>query len=619
MNRFNLFLLFNLGMLSFSANAQKENNQWVFGHKNGLNFNTGTPVFFTSSNISVEGSSSVSDASGNLLFYSNGNDVWDATHTLMPNGTGILGNGPSFQAAGSATQGVGISQSLSKPNQYYLFTLDANEDLNGTIYPGYLRYSIIDMSLNGGKGDVVSTQKNIVVDSFMSEKMAFIKGADCSYWLLTHKHNRPDFLAFKIDHAGVHPAVVSTTGLNPSGPFGGELKASPDGKKVVMTAQNTSLASVIELSDFNSSTGTVSNTLALDATNNITRYGYSFSPDSKMLYVTNSLPSFFTSYGNILQFDISQLPNVSAVMASRYVVAYTNKDFNGLRLAPDGAIYVAMRGTPIIARIKNPNIAGVGCNYDSVGLSQPATALFPLATSAILYGHGLGLDALVMPVDTVLNSSSDTAICLGNEVVLTVPAGLFSYRWDDGNETNERAINEPGVYWVAYQENACNYIVDTFIIQIRDIKPEITIDEFELGTTQAYNSYQWYLNEVAIPGATNRIYKVKENGNYTVEVVDSAGCSGMSDVYLVSNVSVDELQQASKMIKCYPNPAKDMLFIDAPLAVDLMLYSIDGRVIKTEHKASAIAIRNLVPGIYLLKAYKAGTEHLLGVHKIVKQ
>ncbi len=139
--------------------AQKENNKWTFGYNNGLDFSSGAPVFFKSNNVSVEGSASVSDAEGNLLFYSNGNTVWDADGAQMPNGGGIQGNGPSFQAAGSCTQGVGISRSVAHSEQYYLFTLDAYEDLNPA-YPGYLRYSVIDMSLNNGKGDVVATEKN---------------------------------------------------------------------------------------------------------------------------------------------------------------------------------------------------------------------------------------------------------------------------------------------------------------------------------------------------------------------------------------------------------------------------------------------------------------------------
>jgi hypothetical protein len=59
------------------TNAQGENNIWAFGYHNGLDFNVTPPVFIQTNTDATEGSGSVSDANGNLLFYTNCDNVWD--------------------------------------------------------------------------------------------------------------------------------------------------------------------------------------------------------------------------------------------------------------------------------------------------------------------------------------------------------------------------------------------------------------------------------------------------------------------------------------------------------------------------------------------------------------
>ena len=60
-----------------STQAQKETWHWYFGNKAGIDFNSGFAVADNNSNMFAgEGVSSISDSSGNLLFYTNGTMVW---------------------------------------------------------------------------------------------------------------------------------------------------------------------------------------------------------------------------------------------------------------------------------------------------------------------------------------------------------------------------------------------------------------------------------------------------------------------------------------------------------------------------------------------------------------
>ena len=144
-----------------------EGNNWTFGWAAGIDFNSGAPVASICSLSTVEGCSSISDTSGNLLFYTDGVLVWDQNHTIMPNGYGLAGH---F----SSTQSAVIVKKPGSLTNYYIFTLDGIGSGFSISWDG-LYFSEVDMTLNGGLGDVVSTNKNTLVVSHTAEKIAVIK------------------------------------------------------------------------------------------------------------------------------------------------------------------------------------------------------------------------------------------------------------------------------------------------------------------------------------------------------------------------------------------------------------------------------------------------------------
>src|SRR4051812_32955523 len=95
----NKIILFILSILSISSYGQKEANMWYFGDYAALDFNSGAPVALTNSAMSQwEGCASIADQNGNLLFYTDGVSIWDVSHNIMPNGTGLMGNMSSTQS-----------------------------------------------------------------------------------------------------------------------------------------------------------------------------------------------------------------------------------------------------------------------------------------------------------------------------------------------------------------------------------------------------------------------------------------------------------------------------------------------------------------------------------------
>ncbi|HVW98896.1 MAG TPA: hypothetical protein VHA52_00415, partial [Candidatus Babeliaceae bacterium] len=97
-----------------------QNRIWTFGYHDGIDFCSGVPVSYNSADSVREGCATLSDENG-IVFYTDGNSVYNKHDTVMPNGAAILP--PSFLFCGSSTQGALIAPTIKNPNQYYIFSL----------------------------------------------------------------------------------------------------------------------------------------------------------------------------------------------------------------------------------------------------------------------------------------------------------------------------------------------------------------------------------------------------------------------------------------------------------------------------------------------------------------
>lgn len=164
----------------------------------------------------------------------------------------------------------------------------------------------------------------------------------------------------------------------------------------------------------------------------------------------------------------------------------------------------------------------------------------------------------------------------------------------------------------------CDSTVTLNLNIIDDLNVFITVNGFELGTTSTFSTYQWLLNGAVITGATNTTYTVNANGDYQVVVTNDQGCTDTSEVYIVNNVSIDELDKLASQIKVYPNPSDHIVHVNSPVSVSLQLTSIDGRILMNKENAKAITVKELADGVYFLRIMDKDNR-LIKVEKIVKQ
>jgi len=425
---FTAILIFALTQSLFCF-AQKENNFWAFGIQCGFDFNSGAPVLVRTGIATTEGCASVCDSLGHLLFYSDGNRVYDRNNDTMPHGRGLLGNTGGWATSyGSSTQGVTIVPVVDDPYHYYIFTTDCIESLTPA-YLGYLRCNLVDMRLNNGLGDIDTTVKNKILASQIGEKAFAVHGAGCYDWLITHRYASDEFLAFKIDASGLDtlPVISALTTLDSIRGYsyeGGEIKVSPDGKTLITEADY----GYMEAYSFDNRTGRITNARFLDSLLGI-GYGIEWSPDTSKLYISNFI-------GLLRQYDYTLMPDLDAVRAS--VVPLGDSGYFGtIRLGPDGKIYMPKGNQNTMYVINKPNLKGAACDIDTLRFSPPPN---------IEMHFQLGLGNPVPFHNDTLVSVTDTTLCADTLLALNGPAGYSGYTWSTGDSTQNVTVQKAGEY-----------------------------------------------------------------------------------------------------------------------------------------------------------------------------
>lgn len=580
-----LLLLFFL-LAGQDAFSQREAAHWFFGDRAGLNFNSGIPVPQSGSLQTQEGSATISDRNGNLLFYTDGVKVYDRRHNGMPNGGGLNGDV-------SSTQSAIIVPQPGTPGIYFIFTVDKPDYfMDGEDPIDGVNYSIVNMSLNGGFGDVVSSSKNIPLVTYnpadplekeykSSEKLSAVLHADgSSYWVVTHHTNK--FYAFKVTTAGVNttpvisvspnnvPPIINDQGVNITAI--GYMKISPDGKKLAAAFSSTKLGSErtgtkntgkVFLYDFNDQTGQVSNEelLLFDSY----PYGVEFSPKTTKLYITanNYDENDVMLKSELYQYDLEN----SSIYASQKIIHTSNNVAGALQLAIDGRIYRA--GYPLFQQrhslmsvIRNPEAQSNGVSYShnsiDIGYNNVKLGLPPFIQSLFL------------------NNFDFENLCYGDEThfFLTSDEPYTTIKWDfgDGNTATGSEVyhtySSPGTYIVS----------QTRILNGDEFEParkELTIVDIP-KTLENFELVQCDTGENSTDGiATFNLQLAKHEitlGNDNTQLF----------FYESRNAAVQDTLNGNAIDDVYTNTSRDQVVYAKVTAFNSICYSITGVKLKTK-------------------------------------
>jgi gliding motility-associated-like protein len=500
----------------------QQNNNWYFGNRAGFNFNTtgGQPIpqIHTNSQITAdEGSSTISDKNGNVLFYTNGVTIYNRQHQPMINGNAIGGNISACQAA------IIIPQP-GNDSIYYIFTTDAIEN---NFVNGY-RYSIVNINRDNGNGEVIS--KNQLLWSSCTERLTAARhrnGTDV--WVITNDNDSNIFRAWLLSCNGLGASpVVSTVGVVMNAHAltnNGYMKVSPDGKQLCQTHfpfvdPDQFSPNFVQLFSFDNATGAISNPLQVGESD--AQYlNCEYSPNSELLYLTRPQDK------KIEQLEC-RLPGLPAIHSSR-VIMNPVMSFHGIQLAPDEKIYLIRTGNTA-SRIEYPNIKGVGCLFsrDTIrlypGLGQLGSPSF-INDAAVDPNHGFTY--------TILDSCGGVVQFNG----ITSMSGTISWAWDFGDGNVSTAQNplhtfaDPNqVYRVTVtiiSSSGCGEIVRSRMLQTYLSKHTLSFDytyNCAEGTVEFFHntdirtgeSFEWDFGDGQFSIASNPSHTYAQAGNYQV-------------------------------------------------------------------------------------------------------
>ncbi len=508
----------------FSYAQNKQANNWYFGQHAGITFNTpdGSPQVLYDGQINqLEGCASISSPSGDLLFYTDGMTVWNNEHDTLQNGDSLMGHPSSSMSA------IIVPWPLTE-NKYYIFTVPQ------TGYDTSLRYSIVNMDLDGGKGGIIPGKKNIFLTKHTHEKVTAVKHAnDTSIWVVTHLWNTNEFQSFLVDADSLHTQAVSSFSgqiKNNSFYWVGYMKISPKGNFIVMNSNEGHA----QIHRFNDSTGIVNDPITIRSTYFEIPYGFEFSPNEKRLYISYSFPMM----SSLKQFTINEYDSTSI---DNSVYSYPIITISGaLQLGPDNRIYQTNK-SDYLNLIASPNDSGILSNYTD---------------SAIYLDNGTnfhkGLYGLPAFIQSFFNYASFTweGHCIGDTTffAITDTASQDSVFWDFGDPASGAANNSDSFfpYHVyedtgAYQVSVIGYnnsLNDTTVQEVFINPLPVPLLPTDTGFCEGYGVNLWpgnFQSYLWQNGSTDTSFYADTTLSVIVEVTDVQGCKNSDTTQAVEH------------------------------------------------------------------------------------
>lgn len=570
-----LFFLLCLNTTCFSQGLY--NNNWCFGDSCGLNFSSSNPLPFNSSLKSQEACASISDSIGNLLFYTNGVRVWDRNHNQMPNGFGLLAL-PLFPNYGSsACNGSLIIPYPNASNKYLIFTTASSDS--------GIHYSVVNMSLNGGNGDIELKNFHLYHHPLDEGCTAVRHANGRDWWIIAHKNISDEFYWFLVSPYGVAGPYLQNIGPSFTSDIKGEFDVSSNGTKLLMITQSS-----IDIYDIDRCEGKLENHESiLNFNNGYFGYGGSFSPDGNLSYATIKGDSLF-------QFNLDDAPD-SIYIKRKLIfdnIYYSPTGSNGhplgsLQLGSDNKLYFTLQYEIMPSNVFDSiNTKLSVINFpDSIG-----SACGLSLNSVDLGGRRCFVDLPNMPnynlgkLETVLNKST----CAG-----------------DAYDFNGEQLSTAGTYHdtLVTVSGGCDSLV-TLNLTVINLTASIQQSNDTLSVTST-GSMQWFNCETQqiISGATNHEFVPTQTGNFAA-IVTQGNCTDTTACVFYDGVSQLIIDNEQWII--FPNPIKNNVTITSSskniLAIQVV--NILGAIIFTQNYSSPknkteINAAQLLQGIYFVR------------------
>ena len=304
-----LAIIVLLSVLGITCRAQKNDYIWLSGYGREVGYDSATHRLFGTSvldfnytpidvnydtiKMNFDGTnSSYCDDNGNLILYTNGIYIANRLDEKIKNsdslnaGYYLYVSNPSMQNNGYRIYQGTIIVASSLADKYYLLHSFCDTLPNWRISCKKLLCTTIDLTREGGHGEVLSKNQPIINDILGWELAATKHANGRDWWLLMQERNTNCYYRVLVNDSGVHALPDRTCGgMNINEDMLGGACFSPDGSKYIYL----SVFGGANVFDFDRCSGMLSNPVyipipVLGDSGWIT-YGVAISPNNRFLYV----------------------------------------------------------------------------------------------------------------------------------------------------------------------------------------------------------------------------------------------------------------------------------------------------------------------------------------------
>ncbi|GDX52811.1 hypothetical protein LBMAG27_18580 [Bacteroidota bacterium] len=310
---------------------------------------------------------SISDESGQLLFYTNGFTVWNRNHQLMQNGDSLL-------LHKKISDGVLIIPFPNHDSLYYIFYV--NYSVTGQLNTESISYSIVNMNMDGGLGGIDSINKNIsIINDTIGYHICAVKhGNGRDWWVVGHDRPGNNFFT-----ALITPDSVI---IKPSQNIGRREETS--GIEMCISNQGNKIAfgnwDFLQVFNFDRCSGEIGTEILVDTTYNVIQ-GLSFSPDGSLFYANSTSDLFQYNLNAPIPFQSKTLiwhnpynqfsyPNDSAYAIGIHELAPNGKIYisSHYKVDPEMILHFGFQNMSLSV-INKPDSLGLACDFQPYSLN----------------------------------------------------------------------------------------------------------------------------------------------------------------------------------------------------------------------------------------------------------
>ena len=190
-------------------------------------------------------------------------------------------------------------------------------------------------------------------------------------------------------------------------------------------------------------------------------------------------------------------------------------------------------------------------------------------------------------IPSISDFEGPTTVCAGDTISYSIQSSEVSvFEWefpDDwilrGNENSsevEFIVGNSGGNVSVVGGNTCDNYTEALSENITvDVTPDVMIsyDDNLLSTNADGDIYSWYQDGLLVFEGADASFQPSNNGLYQLVVTFSNGCTSSSNVFIVTTVSVDDVELAQR-INVFPNPSNGHIYINYPSDLNVSQISI---------------------------------------------